>query len=92
MTAVSNANPGVATLEASHGVALNDIIEVTSGWPRLNGRIVKAGTVNVNDVPLVGINTSEHVRLPGWQRHGHDPRGPDLAAPAVDVQPTDAGR
>lgn len=58
MTAVTNANPGVATLEAAHGIATGEIFEVTSGWSRLTNKIVRAGTVATNDVPLEGINTS----------------------------------
>lgn len=58
MSAISNANPGVATLEASHGVSAGEYIEVTSGWSRLNGKIVRAGTIATNDVPLLGIDTS----------------------------------
>lgn len=58
MTAVSNANPGVATLESSHGIVLNDYMEVTSGWSRLNGKIVRAGSPSTNDIPLTGIDTS----------------------------------
>ena len=58
MSDLTNADPGVATLEASHGVTTGDILEVTSGWSRLTNKIVKAGTVSVNDVPLVGIDTS----------------------------------
>ena len=58
MTAVTNANPGVATLEASHGIATGDFFEVTSGWSRLTNKIVKAGTVATNDVPLLNIDTS----------------------------------
>ena len=58
MTAVSNLNPGVATLEVSHGIATGDFFEVTSGWSRLTNKIVKAGTVATNDVPLLGIDTS----------------------------------
>lgn len=64
MSAVSNANPGEATLEASHGVVLGDFLEVTSGWSRLNGRIVRAGTVDTNDVLLEGINTTSTTRFP----------------------------
>lgn len=64
MTALSNANPGVATLEASHGVASGEFIEVTSGWSRLNGKIVKAGTVSTNDVPLLGMNTTSTTIYP----------------------------
>ena len=58
MTALTNANPGEAALEASHGVVTGDILEVTSGWSRLTDKIVKAGTVSVNQVPLSGIDTS----------------------------------
>ena len=58
MSAISNANPGVATLEASHGVIAGDFLEVTSGWSRLTDKIVKAGTPSTNDIPLVGIDTS----------------------------------
>lgn len=58
MTAVTNANPGVATLEASHGISTGEFFEVTSGWSRLTGKIVKAGTVATNDVPLSGIDTT----------------------------------
>lgn len=58
MTALSNANPGVGTLEAAHGVATGDFIEVTSGWSRLTNKVVRAGTVATNDVPLEGIDTS----------------------------------
>jgi hypothetical protein len=58
MSALSNADPAVATLEASHGVATGEIIEVDSGWSRLKDKIVRAGTVSTNDVPLEGIDTS----------------------------------
>lgn len=66
MTAVTNANPAVATLAALHGVAEGDVLEVTSGWESLDGRIVKAGPVDTNDVDLAGINTSSTAKyLPG---------------------------
>lgn len=58
MSAVSNANPGEATLEASHGVVAGDFLEVTSGWSRLTDKVVRAGTVDVNDVELAGIDTT----------------------------------
>lgn len=58
MSALTNANPGEATLEASHGVVTGDILEVTSGWSRLNDKIVRAGTVATNQVPLEGMDTS----------------------------------
>lgn len=62
MTALSNADPAAATLESSHGVIAGDILQVTSGWGRIDGRVVKAGTVNVNDVELLGIDSTDTVR------------------------------
>lgn len=50
MTALTNGTSPVATLEASHGVAEGDYVEVTSGWSRLNGKILKATAVSTNDV------------------------------------------
>lgn len=58
MTAVTNADPAVATLEAAHGVVSGDYLEVTSGWSRLTDKVVQAGTVATNDVPLLGIDTT----------------------------------
>ena len=93
MSAVSNANPAVATLAASHGVVDNDILLVTSGWSRLNNRVVRAGTVSTNDVPLLGIDSSDTSVYPasggvgtvneisGWQQIqqvlGFEPSGGD---------------
>lgn len=59
MTAISNAAEAVATLEASHGVIANDILILESGWTLLDGRIARAGAVNVNDVTLEDIDTSD---------------------------------
>lgn len=64
MTAVTNANPAVATLEASHGIVTSDYLEVTSGWEQLDGRIVKAGTVATNNVPLLGIDSTSTTLFP----------------------------
>jgi len=64
MSAISNAAEAVATLEASHGVVENDIIEVTSGWQRLTNRIVRADSVATNDVTLEDIDTSSTTYFP----------------------------
>lgn len=58
MTAITNAASAVATLAAAHGVVVGDFLEVTSGWDRLNGRIVRVSAVATNDVTLEGINTT----------------------------------
>ena len=64
MTAITNATEAVATLEASHGVVVGDYLEVTSGWDRLNARIVRAKTVATNDVTFEGINTTSTTNYP----------------------------
>ncbi len=37
---------------------------MTSGWGRLNGRLVRAKTVATNDVTLEGVNTTSTVNYP----------------------------
>lgn len=70
MSAITNATEAVATLAASHGVAVNDIIEVTSGWKRLDKMVVRAKTVATNDVTLEGINTSSTTDYPAGSGTG----------------------
>jgi len=57
VTAVSNANPAVATAEG-HGLANGDIVEVTSGWSRLNSRVARVAGVTADTFQLEGINTT----------------------------------
>lgn len=64
MTAITNATEAVATLGAGHGTVVGDFLEVTSGWDRLNGRIVRAKTVATNDVTFELINTTSTTRYP----------------------------
>ena len=70
MTAVTNADPGVATLESSHTISLADIMEVTSGWSKLENRIVRAGTPSGNSIPLEGIDTSSTTAFPSGSGTG----------------------
>ena len=64
MSALTNAAEGVATLAASHGVIVGDYLEVTSGWGRLDKKVVRVKTVSVNDVTLEGINTTSTTLYP----------------------------
>lgn len=70
MSAITNATEAVATLSAAHGVLANDILEITSGWERLNGIVARVKTVAVNDVTLELINTSSTARYPAGQGAG----------------------
>lgn len=61
MSAVTNATYANATLEASHGVATGDFIEITSGWSRLTDKVVRvasAGSPTANEIELEGIDTA----------------------------------
>lgn len=64
ITAITNASEAVATLGVGHGTVVGDYLEVTSGWDRLNGRIVRAKTVATNDVTFELINTTSTTLYP----------------------------
>jgi hypothetical protein len=64
MSALTNATEAVATLAAAHGVVVGDYLEVTSGWGRLDKRIVRAKTVVTNDVTFELINTVSTTTYP----------------------------
>lgn len=70
ISAISNANPAVATLSASHGVVVGDFIEITSGWDLLNGKVVRVSAVSTNDVTLESINTSSTSLYPAGSGTG----------------------
>jgi hypothetical protein len=70
LSAFSNANPGVMTLEASHGIVVSDIFEVTSGWSRANGNVFRASVVATNDVTVEGFNTSSTSQFPAGSGTG----------------------
>jgi hypothetical protein len=63
VTALSNANPAAATA-AGHGLANGDVIEVTSGWSKLNNRPVRVANVTVNTFELEGVDTSSTTAYP----------------------------
>jgi hypothetical protein len=70
ISALTNASEGVATLSASHGVTVGDLIEITSGWKRLNQRVVRAKTVATNDVTLESVNTTSTTDYPAGEGVG----------------------
>lgn len=57
VTAVTNANPAVATATA-HGLANGDIVEFTSGWGRANKRVFRVANKTDNTFELEGLDTS----------------------------------
>jgi len=57
VSAATNANPCVMTSTA-HGLSNGDYVEVTSGWSRLNGRILRVANVATNTIELEGYDSS----------------------------------
>ncbi|MBI3103241.1 MAG: hypothetical protein HYY98_17065 [Burkholderiales bacterium] len=57
ITAVTNANPAVATC-ASHGYATGDEILLASGWEDATDSVYKIETVDANSFKILGLDTS----------------------------------
>lgn len=57
VSALTNANPGVATSTA-HGLTDGDYVIVTSGWSRLTDRVVRVDDSDTNTFALEDIDTS----------------------------------
>lgn len=63
VTGITNANPGVATATA-HGFSNGDVLELTSGWSRLNNRLVRVSGVTANTFNIEAIDTSSTTLYP----------------------------
>ena len=63
VSAVTNANPAVATSTA-HGMSNGDYIELFSGWSRLNNRVFRIANVAANTFELEGVNTTSTTVYP----------------------------
>lgn len=63
VTALTNASPAVATA-TSHGLSNGDIVVVTSGWSRLNGKSVRVSGVTTNTFELEGIDATSTSTYP----------------------------
>jgi len=63
ISAISNANPGVAT-SAANGFANGDIVLVTSGWEDINERAVRVSNAAAGAFTLEGIDTSNVAFFP----------------------------
>lgn len=69
ITAISNANPAVASSTA-HGFTQGDIVVITSGWVKLTGRAFKVGTVTTDTFVLTGVNTLSTQSFPAGTSAG----------------------
>lgn len=91
VTAVSNANPAVATSTA-HGLAAGDYIVFTSGWSRLNGRLVRVLAAPTADTfSLEGINTTDTDKYPAGSGIGSVKEVTTFTQITQVMQPTSQG-
>jgi hypothetical protein len=63
ISAVTNADPGVATA-AAHGFADGDYIDVVSGWVNLNDRIVRVDGATTGTFELEEVDTTSTTLFP----------------------------
>lgn len=63
VTALTNYDPAQATSNA-HGYSDGDFLEVTSGWAKLNQRVVRVDNPATNTFELEGIDTSSTTSYP----------------------------
>lgn len=63
ISAVTNANPAVATSTA-HGLANGAVGVFTSGWPDANDRVFRVADTDTDDFKLEGLDSSITTRFP----------------------------
>lgn len=63
ITAITNANPAVAS-SAAHGLANGALVELKSGWQKLNERIVRVADAAAGTFALEGMNTLSPIQFP----------------------------
>lgn len=58
ITAITNANPAVAT-SVGHGITNGEYVRIVSGWSRLTDKVVRAANVTADTFELEGYDTSD---------------------------------
>lgn len=69
ISAVTNANPAVATATA-HGYSTNDEILLTSGWEDATDSVYKVEVVDANSFKILGLDTSNTNYFPAGSGTG----------------------
>jgi hypothetical protein len=63
ISGISNANPGVAS-STTHGYTDGDILVISSGWPRMEGRVARVDDSVTDAFDLEGIDTTSAILYP----------------------------
>lgn len=65
ITALTNAAEAVATTGSAHSISVGDYVEVSSGWGRLDKRIVRAKTGTTGSTLVMeGVDTTDTSKYP----------------------------
>ena len=64
VSAETNAAPAVATTSTAHGVTTGALVEVTSGWNKLNGRIYRLASASASIASYEGTDTTATANYP----------------------------
>ena len=70
VTAVTNANPAVATTSAAHGITNGTFIEVVSGWNEINNSIVRVSGASGSVLAYEGVNATNTALYPAGSGGG----------------------
>jgi len=70
VSSVTNASPAVATTAAPHGITSGAFVEVTSGWSKLNNRVVRAASASGSSLAYEGIDASSTSLYPSGSGGG----------------------
>lgn len=70
VSAVTNASTAVATTSAAHGITDGSFVEVTSGWSKLNNRIVRVDNAAASALDYEGINSTSTQNYPAGSGGG----------------------
>lgn len=70
VTAVTNANPAVATTSSAHGISNGTFIEVVSGWNEINNSIVRVSGASGSTLAYEGVNATNTALYPAGSGGG----------------------
>lgn len=69
ISAITNANPGVAS-SAAHGLTNGALIELKSGWQKLNERVLRVADSAAGTFALEGASTLSSIQFPAGTGNG----------------------
>ena len=82
---ISNATEAVATVVGGT-LAAGDIVLLTSGWSKLDSKVVRVKAATATAITLEGIDTTDTQVFLCWRRRRDHAQGSDLGADPADFR------